>query len=564
MDKVVLNNSLIKGTQVQILTSDQLQTTYKIVNELINNLDELALKELFSGTEKDVDKLFEIIVEETLGALYTTKGPIKNFSFGYLDKLTENLDENLKCLVFNYFLITVLTDFEVNWHHLEWGNLIQIYKYLGIIAARDHSKSFTFSKAYPLWRLYKYKRNLISSPYNKESAMSKKGMIITSDFILGKDLLTMIKDDIAENSILRERLYPKVSGEGWGMSEIKCRNGAEIQMRSIESRLRGRHPHWIVVDDIITDSSLYSSEAREKSKNFFHSVIMNAIIPDGQVILVGTPFHEKDLYEDLKQKKSWKIFEYPAIFPDGSILWENRYNLEALLEKRSSQGSLIFSREILCKPISSESTIFPYHILERSYIGMDQYTLIKNISSAQKQFSRVCIGCDFAISSEIGADYTVYIVLGIDEFGCYWLLDMWRKKGASYNEQIAVLKELNSQFQPSVIMAESNAFQKVMIQIALEAGLPIIEHNTGVNKYDLKTGLPSLAILFEQGKIKLPRGDQYSKDVVDIIVGELSSITWTDAGKLESVSEHDDTGMSFWLGVKACNYVNSSFSFDFI
>lgn len=552
------------GVRNQILTYSQLQTIYKTTDEIFENLDELALNDLFSGEEQDVEKLLNIIIEEIAGALYTTKGPIKNFSFGYLDKFSSNLDESLKKLVFNYFVLTCLPEFELNWHHLEWGNLVQMYQYLCIIAARDHSKSFTFSKAYPLWKLYRYTKGGNFKNTSRELTMSKKGMLITSEFTLGKDFLAGIREEIEENSILKEKLFPgKNSGE-WGMSDIKCKNGAELQIKSVESRIRGRHPHWMVVDDMLEDFVLYSSEMREKYKTFFHSVLMNAIVPGGQVVLIGTPFHEKDLYADLKTKKSWKVFEYPAIFPDGTILWENRYNFKALLEKRESQGSIIFSREILCKPISSESTIFPYHILEKSFVGMSEYTLVKNYYSHPQKFNKISVGCDFAISSEIGSDFTVYTVLGLDDFGYYWLLYMYRERGASYNKQISVLKEINSNFQPNIIFGEDNAFQKVMIQMAKDAGLPIVGHTTGTNKFDLRNGLPGLAVLFEQGKIKLPRGDQNSKDITDIVISELSSITWKESGKLESVSEHDDTGISLWLAIKAINYVNESFSYDFI
>ena len=41
------------------------------------------------------------------------------------------------------------------------------------------------------------------------------------------------------------------------------------------------------------------------------------LVPGGQAIVIGTPFHANDLYGDLKTKKGWFVIEYPAIFPDG-------------------------------------------------------------------------------------------------------------------------------------------------------------------------------------------------------------------------------------------------------
>ena len=549
---------------VNLLTYQQQKYVNKIVGELIEDLDEGAIQEIYSGNETDVEMMLNVIYEETTKVLINNTGKIKNSSFGYLDRLTENLDFSLKKLVFNYFVLTTLPDFELNWHHIEWGNLCQIYKWLCIIAARDHSKSFTFSKAYPLWRLYRYTKPIGLQQVNRELRM-KKGMLINSDFSLAKEFLAGIKEEIEENPILREALYPRGTTDSyWGALEIKCLNGAELQARTVESRLRGRHPDWMVIDDILTDAQLTSSEIREGTKNFFHSVIMNLIVPGGPVVVVGTPFSNQDLYSDLKTKKTWKVFEYPVIFPDGTLLWENRYNLPALLEKKESQGSLAFSREILCKPISSESTIFPYHMLEKCF--SNQYVLVKNYFSHPKQFSKIVVGCDFAISGEVAADFTVHIVLGVDgetNKEMYYLLDIWREKGVSHNQQIMKLREFNSNFNPIMMMGEDNAFQKILIKMAQDEGLPMVGRTTGGNKYDFKSGLPALSVLFEQQRIILPRGDQYSREMTDLLVSEFSSIAFTDKG-LKGTTGHDDIPMAFWEAISAAKYVNQDFSYDFI
>ena len=154
--------------------------------------------------------------------------PLQSSTFGYLDKLTDSLDDTLKRAVFNYFIVTVMPDFEMNWHHIEWGNLVQLYRFLAIIAARDHSKTYTFSKAYPLWKLYRYRKSgtgLGMSNLDRDLILSKKGLLISSEFTLGTKSMDMIIEEILENPILKERLYPK-GGEDrrkWGSTEIKCK-----------------------------------------------------------------------------------------------------------------------------------------------------------------------------------------------------------------------------------------------------------------------------------------------------------------------------------------------------
>ena len=145
-----------------------------------------------------------------------------------------------------------------------------------------------------------------------------------------------------------------------------------------------------------------------------------------------------------------------------------------------------------------------------------------------------------------------------------WLLYRWRKQGASYNEQISIIKELNNTFTPDVIICEDNNFQSIFIQMLREAGLEnVVSHTTGNNKYDLKSGLPAMAVIFEQGKIRFPRGDQESIDITDSIVSEFNGITFAN-NKLENIHGKDDQAMSLWLAVRGIHYVNQFILLDFI
>jgi hypothetical protein len=233
------------------------------------------------------------------------------------------------------------------------------------------------------------------------------------------------------------------------------------------------------------------------------------------------------------------------------------------MEKKDTQGSIIFSREILVRAVSNSSTIFTYELVSRSFKNMLNFRLVSAIHNFPKKFKRVAIGCDFAMSANVAADYSVFTTIGVDEFNHYWILNIWREKGKSYNEQLAVLKQLNANFRPDIIYCEANQAQVIFTQGAQESGLPAYPFVTGTNKYDLKSGLPGLTILFEQDRMHMPRGDQYSVDTTDMLTMELTSITWTTKGKLQGSGAHDDCVMSLWLGVKACNHEGANFGFTF-
>ena len=111
---------------------------------------------------------------------------------------------------------------------------------------------------------------------------------------------------------------------------------------------------------------------------------------------------------------------------------------------------------------------------------------------------------------------------------------------------------MNQRFKPNKIIAEENNFQRILIDLARERGVTNIEGwtTTGYNKKDLYSGLPSMSALFERGDIRMPRGNERSKEVTDIICGEFNSISFNeDSGKLESVGGHDDCGMSCFFAV---------------
>lgn len=302
------------------------------------------------------------------------------------------------------------------------------------------------------------------------------------------------------------------------------------------------------IDDNIIYLKIKSIEDSENYTVDFHIPEDHSFLTNG-IVSHNTPFVGTDLYADLKKKKTFKVFEYPAVMPSGEVVWEDFYPMAKILEKRATQGSLVFSREILCTPISTDSTIFPYHTLEKCF--SPSFTLINNIQSAPTKFEKVALGCDFAISSSVGADYSVFISLGLDERGDIWILNIWREKGKTYNEQIAQVKYLHSNFNYDIIFMEDNQMQAIFVQGGQEAGLPVKPYRTTASKHSLTKGWPSLAVIFENRKIRIPRGNQESIDKTDIIVSEATSITYSNNGGLKSTGAHDDTMSSLFIAKEA-------------
>jgi len=520
-----------------------------MAESIIMDLDDYAVKKLVGNNYSEEG--IGLIADNLFSTSYETLfGDVRKVSFStelFVDSLGLEIEKTLKHQNYNYFKISVLPEFEINWHHLEWGDIVQRYLYFNILASRDHGKSHDLSHCYPLWRMYRYKNGL-KKP-SKINNRNKEGYLFSFSNQQAILLLEKIKNTIEDNDELRDLLFPGTS-DGWAKTEIRARNGASIKVRGFGNAVRGAHPGWIIVDDALKDNVIYSAMQRQKNKEYFHAVIMNMIIPDGQVGVIGTPFHDDDLYANLKKLKGWHYREYPAVFPDGRILWKDRYNFEKLMAKREAQGNIIFSREMLCRPIVSDSSLFPFEILTRALTRMENHRLVMNRESFPIKLKAVVVGLDFAISANIGADYSVFTILGLDENDEIWLMNQIRIKGKSYHEQIAIIKGININYRPDLMVAESNQMQMIFAQEMDKEGMPVVpEHTSSGNKNSLQTGVPSLSILFERGKIHFPydKNDAYTKNTVDNLLAELNSMSFTDKG-IHGVGMHDDCVMSLQKG----------------
>ena len=106
---------------------------------------------------------------------------------------------------------------------------------------------------------------------------------------------------------------------------------------------------------------------------------------------------------------------------------------------------------------------------------------------------------------------------------------------------------LNSRFQPDLIELEGNNFQRMLEQEMreLREDIPIRTFMTTRTKKE--SLFMSLLLAFEQGRIKLPYGDERSKVYTHKLETELHRFGMQKNGKLESVGTHDDLAMSIAL-----------------
>jgi hypothetical protein len=457
--------------------------------------------------------------------------------------------------------------------HLQWSELVANNKRVSIQAARDHGKSAFFSYAYPIWQAWRQPKSL--------------GYIMSASIDLAQDLLDIIKFGnktlpglyghpelgylIGDRERVEAKKKGKVTNVEFSKRQIRLSNGSVIRARGFGSRVRGGHPEWFVCDDVLDESDLYSEIVRAKRRTYFTTAIVNMVLKQGQIIAVGTPFHAEDLYGWLSQNPVYASRVYPGLVdddqaplaPDGnrySALWPERHTVEDLLLKKAEIGSVSFAREILCKPITDDMSLFPGVL----FVGdvMAQHVPWGDPEFVRQAGWEVFIGVDLAISASTGADYTVITVLAKDKNGNLYLVDGRRFKGKGFMEQKQAIIDMNQIYLPSVVMIESNLMQRIFGDELIRTTMVPVKkfETTAHSKNSFEQGVPSLRILLENQKLRFARANPVGVRMTQVYIEEMMSFGWIN-GKLQGAGAHDDCVMSLWLAVTGAQRGGFKFSF---
>lgn len=310
-----------------------------------------------------------------------------------------------------------------------------------------------------------------------------------------------------------------------------------------------------------------------------HAFTADFVIPDGHsfvsngLVSHNTPFHRADLYAILAANTEYVFRRFPAVIcgPNGKDrpLWPERYSMAALATRKREIGSIKFTREFLCSPISDGASLFPQYLFELPEV--QQHTVTLGMCGADGNprsfwhgtigIQAIFAGVDFGLSSGIGADFTVIWVMGLDKRGNRWIIDIYKERGLDFTAQLNKIKDMYRRYKPGIIFCESNQAQRIFgKELQQNTDLPVYLYQTGDAKHSLEQGIPAIRTLLEGQKYRIPRGDARSVRLTNEWIDEMKAHTW-DGGRVISVGEHDDMVMALWICERAIEKGAFAFSF---
>ena len=151
-----------------------------------------------------------------------------------------------------------------------------------------------------------------------------------------------------------------------------------------------------------------SALEREHLWQWFKDDFQPRIQPGGSTLAVHTRWHVDDLGGRLIDIEGWEHVRCPAIDDHGRALWAARYPLEELLKRKRRLGEYAWEALYMGRPFARGGRVFDTStdaVRDRTY----------DVRPVAPTRLRITIGVDLAYSKKTSADWSVIVILGIDD-----------------------------------------------------------------------------------------------------------------------------------------------------
>jgi predicted phage terminase large subunit-like protein len=232
--------------------------------------------------------------------------------------------------------------------------------------------------------------------------------------------------------------------------------------------LVSQHYDVIIVDDAHNRENINTKDQIEKVKQSYRD-LLDLLEPGGQLIIIGTKWHDDDLYGTVMDKNNPESREFDVFIRraitnmktereadghfkvvDGTVLWPEKYNHKTLSALLNEKGIYEFSCQYQNLAIDDDNAVF-----HKSWFKEYDPTDLKD--RKMTRFTAI----DPAISLKQRADFTAIVTIGVDVLGKIYVLEV--KRGHYTEDQM--IEELfltNERFHPLNISIETVAFQKTL------------------------------------------------------------------------------------------------------
>ena len=440
-----------------------------------------------------------------------------------INDLREAVYQNDLCAMIENEIYPYMNTFGGDWRlgklHREWNRFLNDYKCILVKAPRGHLKTFFFFETFAL-----------------RECKLKKGIDIryfTSGDSLGIEKMDNIKE-LLSYPYFKDLL---VGGNINNRGEVMLAGKNHIEVQGFGTRVRGGHPDYIILDDVIDAQVIYSDDYNLKMKERVAMEILPMAEPHTKIIVIGTVQRAGDLY-DVEYGSDWVNKSYDAIIDEEKhiTLYPEKWDWDRLMKKRddivSIAGLQYFNKEYRNMPITASGEI----------IKPEWIKFYDNVPTRVSVYS----GWDLSTGRNPDeGDFTAKVSFALDDeqpFPNIYILDVYFER-IDFGKRVREVIAQGAMEEPIRIAIEDNVFQADTVQAAKKnSNLNILGVRTGVNKVEKYHQV--LVPLFENGRVYFKKGCEKQA----AFVAQLTSLP---RGKHDDIADAFCTGLSGIISMKA-------------
>lgn len=390
----------------------------------------------------------------------------------------------------------------------------------GIRAFRGASKTFV-TLGFATWRLFRNKNERI--------------MIISKSEKHSKDSLFMVRKWIGQVPWLQHLVPDRKAGQRDSATKFDIATAdndrsPSFTAASITGQITGSRATLIIGDDIESMQNSMTYEMRERLRTEV-TELDNIIVPGGDVIFLGTPFHQESLYDKMAES-GYEFRCWPARLPQpneetddlapelrerleageepGTPVWPSRFDDEELSDREASEGRSLFAMQYMLMTKLTDGLEYPLRLSDLVVFPVqpDQAPMsiawgTTNDRGGTTRIEEIpCLGFgtdglygpimysqDWAGYSGVkmwidpsgrGADLTGYAVVG-ELNGRLFVLDVGGIVGGYSPDTLGQLAEIAEKFKAREIFVEDNFGQGMFVELFRPTLLDLFTEDWGAS-----------------------------------------------------------------------------------
>lgn len=271
-----------------------------------------------------------------------------------------------------------------------------------------------------------------------------------------RKFLRSIQQYIGQGQLLEQYFGRFVSAQ-WNQDECTIRQRTVISdaptfaTGGLEKEQTGQHYDIIILDDLVARENVQTPEQREKVKQYYRDCFA-LLEPGGTLVVVGTRWHQDDLYSMILEDKTFDLF-IRSVYRDThqkELEFPEKFSLAQLDDMRRPEqmGSYHFAAQMMNNPVDPSTADFKEEWIRTFELG-------------SKMPSSLYMTVDPAASLSRDADYTAMVVAGQFEDKRIRVVDYFHGR-VTPDQLIDELFKLVVKWNLHRVGVESFAFQKTL------------------------------------------------------------------------------------------------------